>query len=127
LQPQEPATSRDVSRQVVTSHDKPIHEIPIKESDPIDTEGPRQGSTGDDQSPYVATRRDSDRYVSRLESENEFLRGQVSVKDGQIKDLTERARETNHLIGGLQRMLSPLLGSSERHDDDQTNGQTARL
>jgi hypothetical protein len=32
------------------------------------------------------------------------------VKDEQIKDLTERARETNHLIGGLQRMLTPLLG-----------------
>ena len=30
----------------------------------------------------------------------------------QIKDLTERARETNHLIGGLQKMLTPLLGRS---------------
>ena len=36
------------------------------------------------------------------------------VKDTQIKDLTERARETNHLIGGLQRLLSPLLGNGER-------------
>ena len=54
---------------------------------------------------------DPSRYVVRLESENEFLRGQVVVKDSQIKDLTERARETNHLIGGLQRMLSPLLGN----------------
>ena len=34
------------------------------------------------------------------------------VKNSQIKDLTERARETNHLIGGLQRMLSPLLGGA---------------
>ena len=42
------------------------------------------------------------RYVARLESENEFLRGQVNTKDDQIKDLTERARETNHLIAGLQ-------------------------
>src|SRR5665213_1736792 len=25
----------------------------------------------------------------------------------QIKDLTERARETNHLIAGLQKMLTP--------------------
>ena len=50
------------------------------------------------------------RYVARLEGENEFLREQVTVKDGQIKELTERARETNHLIAGLQRMLTPLLG-----------------
>jgi hypothetical protein len=48
--------------------------------------------------------------VQLLKSENAFLRGQVAVKDEQIKDLTERARETNHLIGGLQRMLTPLLG-----------------
>jgi hypothetical protein len=39
------------------------------------------------------------------------------VKDEQIKDLTERARETNHLIAGLQRMLSPLLGSPERREE----------
>ena len=49
-------------------------------------------------------------YVDRLESENEFLRGQIGVKDGQIKELTERARETNVLIAGLQKMLTPLLG-----------------
>lgn len=54
------------------------------------------------------------RYIERLEGENEFLRRQVSVKDEQIKDLTERARETNHLIAGLQKMLTPLLGRPER-------------
>jgi hypothetical protein len=53
---------------------------------------------------------DTTRYVTRLEGENEFLRGQIAVKDDQIKDLTERARETNHLIAGLQKMLTPLLG-----------------
>ena len=52
-------------------------------------------------------------YVSRLESENDFLRKQIGVKDEQIKDLTERARETNHLIAGLQKMLTPLLGRSD--------------
>jgi hypothetical protein len=31
-------------------------------------------------------------YVERLEGENEFLRKQIDVKNGQIKDLTERAR-----------------------------------
>jgi hypothetical protein len=49
--------------------------------------------------------------VELLKSENAFLRGQVTVKDEQIKDLTERARETNVLIGGLQKMLTPLLGN----------------
>lgn len=57
------------------------------------------------------------RYVDRLEGENEFLRKQVSVKDDQIKDLTERARETNHLIAGLQKMLTPLLGRSASNDN----------
>jgi hypothetical protein len=55
-----------------------------------------------------------------------FLRTEVTVKNEQIKDLTERARETNHLIAGLQRMLSPLLGTGEQRQgrepfDDATN------
>jgi hypothetical protein len=50
----------------------------------------------------------SSRFVDLLESENQFLREQVVVKDSQIKELTERSRETNHLVAGLQRMLSPL-------------------
>jgi hypothetical protein len=53
-----------------------------------------------------------DKYVVRLEGEVEFLRGQIAVKDTQIGELTERARETNHLIAGLQKMLTPLLGAS---------------
>ena len=61
-----------------------------------------------------------DRYIARLESDNNFLRGQMEVKDTQIKELTERARETNILIGGLQKMLSPLLGApGDRRADSQ--------
>jgi hypothetical protein len=59
------------------------------------------------------------RYVQQLEKrldekdgEIGFLRSEVAVKNDQIKDLTERARETNHLIAGLQKMLTPLLGRS---------------
>ena len=50
-----------------------------------------------------------------------FLRGQVAVKDEQIKDLTERAHETNSLIAGLQKMLTPLLGRepSEPHEHEE--------
>ena len=90
-------TSRGMSRlaaadvAAVESHDEPRQEVP----------------TSLDPSRPVAT---DTRYVERLEGENEFLRSQVAVKDDQIKDLTERARETNHLIAGLQKMLTPLLG-----------------
>ena len=85
---------------------------------------PRQAASGRDTARQVATSRDKpeqDRYVQQLTSENEFLRGQVTVKDAQIKELTERARETNHLIAGLQHMLTPLLGSRENreHGDDE--------
>jgi hypothetical protein len=91
------AASRDLPRPVATisleneNSEKPLHEA----------------ATSTDQSRPAAT------YVARLEGENEFLRGQIGVKDDQIKDLTERARETNHLIAGLQKMLTPLLGRSE--------------
>jgi hypothetical protein len=55
------------------------------------------------------------RYVERLEGEVAFLREEISTKNAQIKELTERSRETNLLIGGLQRMLAPLLGSPDPH------------
>ena len=70
---------------------------------------PAPGPTSPDPSRPVAA---DDRYVERLEGDIEFLRGQVAVKDDQIKDLTERAHETNSLIAGLQKMLTPLLGGS---------------
>ena len=97
------ATGRDEPRQVATnvaapdSHDESRQETP----------------TSPDLSRQVATE-----FVARLESENGFLRQQIGVKDEQIKDLTERARETNHLIAGLQKMLTPLLGRSEKPDND---------
>jgi hypothetical protein len=62
---------------------------------------------------------DTLRYLHQLEKrldekdgEIGFLRGEIEVKNDQIKDLTERARETNHLIAGLQKMI-PLLGRGE--------------
>lgn len=70
----------------------------------------RQESYTDDLSRQV----EDSRYVTQLEGEVRFLRDQVGVKDGQIKELTERARETNHLIAGLQKMLSPLLNVPNR-------------
>ena len=46
-----------------------------------------------------------DRYVKQLEGEIGFLREEINTKNSQIKEMTERSRETNLLIGGLQRML----------------------
>ena len=57
----------------------------------------------------------TERYIARLESENEFLREEARTKNAQIKELTERSRETNVLIGGLQRLLAPMLGSPDPH------------
>lgn len=72
--------------------------------------------------PVAADNDPTTRYVARVESENEFLRRQVAVKDEQIGALLERDRETNLLISGLQRLLAPLLATPERareHDDRQ--------
>lgn len=75
----------------------------------------RRRSDSLDMSRPVAT---ESRYIEQLERDTEFLQGQIAVKDGQIRELTERARETNHLIAGLQKMLTPLLGSRR----DQNGG-----
>lgn len=90
-------TGRDQSRLVATDEEA-TDKVPAT-------------TTSSDESRPVATTDDS-KYVAALERENEFLRGQITVKDTQIGELTERARETNHLIAGLQRMLTPLLGGS---------------
>jgi|SRR5579862_2314205 len=76
-----------------------------------------QAAPGHDQPRPDAPERVGTDYVFQLEKRIEekdeeirFLRSEVAVKNEQIKDSTERARETNHLIAGLQRMLTPLLG-----------------
>jgi hypothetical protein len=105
-----PTTGRDVPRPAATSRDTSDVESSTSES----------SATSSDQSRQVAPSPDMSRYVARIESENEFLRGQIGVKDGQIKELSERAMETNVLIGGLQRMLTPLLGTFERREKGGT-------
>jgi len=102
-------TGRDVPRPVATDV---AAEVKPDESR-------QQTSTSPDQSRHIATA-----YVDRVESENIFIRQQIGVKDEQIKDLTERARETNHLIAGLQRMLSPLLGAPEQRQGSDSNRTT---
>jgi len=103
------ATGRDVPRPVATT-------VVAEESH----NEPRQtAATSPDLSRPVATGGDTDgRYVARLEDDNVFLRGQLAAKDKTIDALLERDRETNHLIAGLQKMLTPLLG---RPDEQQTD------
>jgi hypothetical protein len=104
------ATSRDLPRQVATAV------VPQESHD----EERQRAATSPDLSRPVATP-----YVEQLEKrldekdgEITFLRTEVSIKNDQIKDLTERARETNHLIAGLQKMLTPLLGrTGDAHAD----------
>lgn len=71
---------------------------------------PKQLTNGEhEQGVAIREQPRTDAYVHRLENENEFLRGQITVKDKTIDALLERDRETNHLVAGLQRMLAPLL------------------
>lgn len=86
-------TGRDLSRPVATS----------VADENMEDDQDQQTATSPDPSRHVATA-----YVERVESENEFLRKQIGVKDDQIKDLTERARETNVLIQGLQNLVLQL-------------------
>jgi len=108
-----PTTSRDVPRPVATT-------VAAENNDDMQRQEP---PTTPDQSRLVAaTPPEDSRYVAALERENEFLRGQVVVKDTQIGELTERARETNHLLAGLQKILT--LGSpNERRDSLSHDGQ----
>ena len=92
------ASSRDLPRHVATG---------VAQEERQD-ERRQDGSTSGDEPRQVATA-----YVERLEGENEFLRGQIGVKDRTIEALLERDRETNHLVAGLQKMLAPLLGRSQ--------------
>jgi len=127
------ATSHDMSRQVgadaglETGHDAPRQSAPtspdMSRQDATrvaaENEGDHQRpptSTSDDAPRQVATTPDlAERYIGRLEGEVAFLREELTTKNAQIKELTERSRETNVLIGGLQRLLAPMLGSPDPH------------
>jgi hypothetical protein len=98
-------------RQTTAGRDEPRPVATTRVGEPRAPQEPRQPATGRDEPRRDAANDEmASRYVAGLEEQNVFLRGQIAVKDDQIKDLTERARETNHLIAGLQKMLTPLLG-----------------
>ncbi len=105
------ATGRDLPRHAATGVAAGNNDQEPRQRAATGTDEPRQATTTEPLSRPVAT---EDRYVARLESENEFLRGQVAVKDKQIAEMLERGHETNSLINGLQRMLGPLLAAPDR-------------
>ncbi len=111
------ATSRDLSRPVATDVARKNNDAELRQEAATSDDDERQAATEPSVSQPVAA--SEDRFVARLESEVEFLRGQITVKDGQIKELTERARETNLLINGLQRMLGPLLSAPDRNREPE--------
>src|SRR5215212_3830577 len=108
------------TRQTLAGRDEPRLVAAAAVPQVATSEQLRQPTTERDQPWQTAAEAEAvSRYAARLEGENGFLREQITVKDMQIKDLTERARETNHLIAGLQKMLTPLLGrpAEPRADD----------
>jgi len=93
---------------------------PLENNGERSTEQPRIAPNGRDQSRTDATvRAADDRYVERLESENEFLRTQISQKDKTIDALLERDRETNILIAGLQKLLRLPSGAASEPTERQ--------
>ena len=109
-------TSRDLSRPVATSASVKNADDYVSFKPPTANDKERPEATTRDVSPPVAA---DIRIVELLEGENRFLREQITVKDEQIRDQLERAHETNALISGLQRMLSPLLSAPDRSGDSR--------
>ncbi|WP_142250899.1 hypothetical protein [Bradyrhizobium sp. UNPF46] len=110
---------KEVSRPAATSHDKSRQDATVRTLEVKPEPAPRPTTTSTDQPRSVATATTSDdKYVLMLENQVEFLRGEISVKNTQIAELTERARETNHLIAGLQKMF-PLLASPDRRGAEE--------
>jgi hypothetical protein len=75
---------------------------------------PPAANCGDQSRTDANVRAPDERHLERLENENEFLRGQIGAKDKTIEALLERDGETNLLVAGLQKMLTPLLNLSAR-------------
>jgi hypothetical protein len=112
-------------RTVATRRDQSRTDASVRTIENNDEQPSPVSANRDEQSRPVAVPTTEAAVTTALERENEslrnerdFLRSEIVVKNDQIKDLTERARETNHLIAGLQKMLSPLLGAASPRRDE---------
>jgi len=113
------ATGHDLSRQSATAVARENKDENQTEEAAPSSDMLRQAATAGEVSPPVAA---GTRVIGLLESENQILREQIAVKDGQIKEMNERARETNHLIAGLQRLLPMLTAGDRARDFDGETG-----
>jgi hypothetical protein len=125
--PHTAASSISESRPVATSRDLSHDHGEVSKTETRDEDARSVATSADSEPRQVAPHSDlRDKYISRLEGEVDFLREEVTTKNAQIKELTERSRETNMLVAGLQRMLAPLLGTSNPfpsvpHHENQTD------
>lgn len=115
------ATRRDEPRQVAT----------VVAAETHTEQAPTPPSTGHDMPRQDATAKYVEQLEKRLDEKDGeigFLRSEITIKNDQIKDLTERAHETNSLIAGLQKMLTPLLGGAadRAHTPEQSQSSDNR-
>ncbi len=128
-------TGRDQARQDATtvapalSHENSRYDAPTNPdvSRPVATVG-KEISKSREVSPSDVVRHDDlmSRFVERLEGENGFLREQLTKKDEQIEDLSQRFKETQGLLGAVQRMLAPLLGQPDPFKNPRTGEGSPR-
>ena len=128
-------TGRDMTRQGATivaaplSHEQARHELPNSPdvSRPAATVG-NEISKSREVSQSDVVRHDDlmSRFIERLEGENGFLRAQLTKKDEQIEDLSQRFKETQGLLGAVQRMLAPLLGQPDPFKNPRSGEGIAR-
>jgi hypothetical protein len=123
-----------MSRQDATSPDMSPHvalhtgEAISHEAHPEKTvDEPRQVATSLDTPPPPD---EDDPYVQQLEKRLEekddmigLLKGQLVAKDQQIGEMTERARETNFLIKGLQELVLRLQPGARPPEGLSDHGQ----
>jgi hypothetical protein len=117
-------------RTVATSRDQTRTDANVRPLENKD-KAPHEGAANSHEQSRTdaAVRGMDERYVTRLEDENTFLREQVVVKDTQIGALLERDKETNTLIHRLQAMLAPLLVAPKQKGtaEHQTSANEAPL
>lgn len=99
----------DAARHVTTENDiRQPAGTPTVTTEP--EKSTRQPATQPDMSRQVtpADTTAKDKIIEMQGQEISFLRQQINVKDEQLKDASERSRETNILIQGLQNMVLTL-------------------
>jgi hypothetical protein len=116
-----------IERSQANIREQPRPGAPVRSLETREMKGDEQFAAGREQPRPGAAGEYVEQLQKRLTEKDDeigFLRSEISVKNDQIKELSERSRETNILIGGLQKMLTPLLG--RRPDRDEPNEVAGR-